>query len=290
MSAFLEVLGCVCFSILCVRASVESNSSKTTSGGRHCGRVHCDNHGYMMQSVLEKAPDLSYRSHKLQKATSVEGGRTGGFDSFNIRPPYFDRALNTSRWTAPAEPVSGYSTTDKRTMTAMLFGNGHSSRPMITCTPHSELSGNGVTGVTGIPNLVELDDALNTLDPGQLLRESAAAATRAALQSDHPRSTTSAATDPIQLLSERRRKSSRLVSDLLQRIYQKQYNNVCDVGNGCKEEEALSSVVERSTNAESSARFSPKCAEPLKRKGNETPFQLILLQTVCIIYLPATFS
>ena len=37
--------------------------------------------------------------------------------------------------------------------------------------------------VTGVPQLVELDDSVfNPLDPGQLLKESAAAACRAALQ------------------------------------------------------------------------------------------------------------
>ena len=40
--------------------------------------------------------------------------------------------------------------------------------------------------VTGIPSVaLDLDEPVNTLDPGQLLRESAAAATRAALQSHH---------------------------------------------------------------------------------------------------------
>jgi hypothetical protein len=43
---------------------------------------------------------------------------------------------------------------------------------------------NVIESVTGIPTLVELDEPFNCLDPGQLLRESAAAASRAALQSD----------------------------------------------------------------------------------------------------------
>jgi hypothetical protein len=147
---------------------------------------------------------------------------------------------------------------------------------------------NGVTGVTGIPNLVELDDAFNTLDPGQLLRESAAAATRAALLSETPkRLVESAAVEPIQYTMERRRMSSSsiLVDDLLQQIY-RQSNSNNDVDDDDDETFAASSFVETSkkdtTYCAPGSHFSSKCSDPLKKKGGNS--KLILLSLHCILY------
>ena len=163
-----------------------------------------------MNSVFKKLPDLSYRSHKLQG-----GDSSNSFESFDIRPSYLDRGfVDSSKWA----------------------NNNRTS------------SAESSTGVTGIPNLVELDDAMfNTLDPGQLLRESAAAATRAAL-----------ASEPLTNLEMRRRKSSRgLVDDLLQEIYR---GTSLDDDDDEEEEEAVQL-------AAGGASFSPKCVDPLKRKG-----------------------
>lgn len=75
--------------------------------------------------------------------------------------------------------------------------------------------------VTGIPNLVELDDAtLNTLDPGQLLRESAAAASRAALQCDVVDVVIANVSSMTNDVYYGRPRAASLVDGLLDRIYQ----------------------------------------------------------------------
>ena len=147
-----------------------------------------------MYSAFKKVPDLSYRSHKLQTATDAD---TRSFESFDIRPAYLDRG----RFVDPSNYVA--TTKSIRTgLTAISVSCKNNSRTMTSSSSNCELSVNGVTGVTGIPNLVELDDAFNTLDPGQLLRESAAAATRAALLSETPRC--AAVMEPIEYDLDRR--------------------------------------------------------------------------------------
>lgn len=132
--------------------------------------------------------------------------------------------------------------------------------------------------VTGIPQLVELDDAVfNPLDPGQLLRESAAAASRAALQVSFKKSikqlTGSGSLrddgffpqDPPPAPSHpsvsgsssqesphsRRASSSSLVDDLLQQIYRHSDEGSSSSG----------------SPVPGLGLFSSKCAGPLRRKG-----------------------
>lgn len=220
-----------------------------------------------MQSVFKKLPDLSYRSHKLQSGTA--GDTTRNLESFDIRPPYLDRGfMDPSKWLTTTTS-SGYSTT-----TTISTGNNnnknnhntHGSSHRTAMPTSSELT---VTGVTGIPNLVELDDAFNTLDPGQLLRESAAAATRAALLSEPLRAATAVPADAIRASTERRRKSSHLVDDLLQQIYHPQTSFDDD-------DETFAG---ESTDDLPGGHFSPKCVHPLKRKGNSKPIRLDSLVT-----------
>ena len=248
-----------------------------------CRRVSASASLYIiMYSTLKKVPDLSYRSHKLQTATA-DAGYTKSFESFDIRPAYLDRG--------PFVDPSQYVVTPKSirsglTAISVSCQQHNNSRKMTSLSSSDcELSVNGVTGVTGIPNLVELDDAFNTLDPGQLLRESAAAATRAALLSETPkRLVESAAVEPIQYTMERRRMSSSsiLVDDLLQQIY-RQSNSNNDVDDDHDETFAASSFVETSkkdsTNCAPGSHFSSKCSDPLKKKGGNS--KLILLSLHC---------
>ncbi len=225
--------------------------------GEVCQRV------ITMHSVFKKLPDLSYRSHKLHSGTA--GDRTRNLESFDIRPPYLDRGfMDPSKWLTTTTS-SGYSTT-----TTISTGNSnknnhntHGSSNRTAMPTSSELT---VTGVTGIPNLVELDDAFNTLDPGQLLRESAAAATRAALLSEPLRAATALPADAaIRASTERRRKSSHLVDDLLQQIYHPQTSFDDDDDDD-------------ETFAGESTDDLPG-AHPLKRKGNSNPIRLDSLVT-----------
>ena len=89
----------------------------------------------------------------------------------------------------------------------------------------SEPAGSPAGSVTGIPCnwVLELDEPLNTLDPGQLLRESAAAASRAALLSDPRHVTVGRQSGPLESLppppprsvTAPRRRNSSLVDELL---------------------------------------------------------------------------
>lgn len=249
-----------------------------------CRRVCASASLYIiMYSTLKKVPDLSYRSHKLQTATDAD---TKSYESFDIRPAYLDRGpfVDPSKYVVTPKSIrSGL------TAISVSCQQHNNSRTMTSLSSSNcELSVNGVTGVTGIPNLVELDDAFNTLDPGQLLRESAAAATRAALLSETPkRLVESAAVEPIQYTMERRRMSSSsiLVDDLLQQIYRKSNSNN-DVDDDDDETFAASSFVETSkkdtTNCAPGSHFSSKCSDPLKKKGGNS--KLILLSLHCILY------
>lgn len=210
-----------------------------------------------MHSVFKKLPDLSYRSHKLQTAAV---GDSLAYESFDIRPPYLDRGfMDSSKCRAAPTTVSAvYPVTNNvsTAATTLSFGGHNSRSSMATFPSTAESAVTGVTGVTGIPNLVELDDTLNTLDPGQLLRESAAAATRQALMSEPPRISSASG----------RRSSHLLVDDLLQQIYRHSNRGHCDKN------------IENESDDDTEppgARFSPKkCGDPLKRKGNSNPILL----------------
>lgn len=211
----------------------------------------------------------------MQTATVSE---TNSFESFDIRPPYLDRGFmeSSSKWATTTSP-----TMSGRSMTTTSFPSTSCQSGRTTTSMQSPVSVGdlpattgvmSVTGVTGIPNLVELDDAFNTLDPGQLLRESAAAATRAALMSDPPnRTANSLIKQPIkQQTNERRRQSFRLVDDLLQKIYHQSDPSYEDDNSDNNDETGSSDEALVGTDHHSSgARFSPKCA--LNRKGNWKP-------------------
>lgn len=199
-----------------------------------------------MHSVFKKLPDLSYRSHR-SATVGADSGSAGNFEPFDIRPPYLDRGfMDSSKWTMSSSSSTGYPV-----LTTTTFSS--SSRTISPSSNHSGVDLTSVTGVTGIPNLVELDDAFNTLDPGQLLRESAAAATRAALMSELP-SRTSRKKESLGI----ERQSSHLVDHLLQQIYRR--NEEDDINDDHQ-------TFDDSLGPAAGARFSPKCADPLKRKG-----------------------
>lgn len=168
------------------------------------------------------------------------------------------------------------------TATAISVSCNTYNRTMTSSPSNCELSVNGVTGVTGFPNLVELDDAFNTLDPGELLRESGAATTRTTLLSETPRVASVPLAESIQYAPDMRRKSpSVLVGDLLQQTYrQSSRSNEDD-----DDDEAFANSVEvpassrdDSTNC---SHFSSKCSEPLKKKGgNSKMVRLLSLHSV----------
>lgn len=165
--------------------------------------------------LFKKLPDLSYRSHKL--ASSVGSSAS----DFEIRPAFLERVK---------VPQTG-----KTSASAGRF--------WLTGT-----SGSMADNVTGVPPLVELDDAFNALDPGQLLRESAAAANRML-------------SDPT---PGRRASTSEMVDVLLRQIYAPRSSRLAseEPDEDADDESSLSSFA-------GDARFSPaKCSEALKRKGD----------------------
>lgn len=175
------------------------------------------NGGAATSFVFKRVPDLSYRSHKLSPLGVVTNDAAS---SFEIRPAFLDRVR------VPAVK-NGANVSGGR------FWLSGSAATM-----------SGETGVTGIPNLVELDDAFNALDPGQLLRESAAAASRMLA-------------DPA---PDRRASASEMVDELLQQIYAPR------TARHAPEEDDAADDADDELSAVAGSHFSH--AHSLERKGN----------------------